>query len=63
MSRDALFQLGIVPVSLNTSQTEDREPAIAAHTYHARDTTKPLLYASMAMKPSLLTFHHSRLTH
>ena len=24
MSRDALFQLGIVPVSLNTTQTEDR---------------------------------------
>jgi acyl-CoA synthetase (AMP-forming)/AMP-acid ligase II len=42
MSRDALFQLGIVPVSLNTSQTEDKETKVFVQKYRARYMATPL---------------------
>lgn len=43
MSRDALFQLGIVPVSLNTTQTEDTEVETDAKVGFARDMGTPFL--------------------
>lgn len=59
MSRDALFQLGIVPVSLNTTQTEDR---ITEHVVQARfvsNTGAPFLPSETQAHQvrSVFTFH------